>query len=91
MQIFNWINVILANIKTAIIETGIFAQLASLTVYIVLGYLSCAFIKEDFQFARGIPRMIVFSLLIGWAAIPIALVLLIFRAGIAFFNWLFDK
>ena len=90
MQIYNLINVIITDIKTILFDGGILTTLASLAVYIVLGYLSCAFIKEDFQFANGIPRMIIFSLLLGWVAIPLALVGLVFRACAKLIRWLFE-
>lgn len=59
-------------------------------LYAVLGYFACAFIVKNFKYANGIPRMIVFFLLLGWAAIPIALLLLALRACAKFFVWLFD-
>ena len=71
-------------------DTEIFKIPIEIVVYIVLGYFSCALIKKDFEFANGIPRMIVFSLLLGWAAIPIALIVLVFRICKIFIVWLFE-
>lgn len=90
VQTYNQMNIMIADINAILSNTGIFMTLASLAIYVILGYLSCAFIKKDFRFANGIPRMIVFSLLLGWAAIPIALVLLIFRTVAKIIIWLFE-
>lgn len=56
-----------------------------LIIYIILGYLAIAFIKEDFQFSDPL-RMFFFSILLGWICIPVAGIKLIIK----FFGWLFD-
>lgn len=78
------------DIRAIAFNTDIILKFMAIVIYVVLGYLACAFIVKKFEFANGIPRMIVFSLLLGWAAIPIALLLLVLRACAKFFVWLFD-
>lgn len=53
-------------------------------IYVLLGYLAIAFVKEDFSFNDPL-RMFFFSILLGWIYIPVAIIKLIIR----FFEWLF--
>ncbi len=59
-------------------------------IYLGLGYASITYLKGDSSFADGIARMVVLSLLLGWAAIPIAALFLGCRGLFTLVKWLFN-
>lgn len=65
-------------------------MIVGLSIYILLGYLSQAYLSKDLEFAEGILRMIVFSLLFGWATIPLAILKLVLVGSWNLIRWLFN-
>lgn len=61
-----------------------------LLIYLCLGYASIAYLKGDSSFADGIARMVVLSVLFGWAAIPIAVLFLGCRGLFTLIKWLLN-
>lgn len=59
-------------------------------IYLGLSYASIAYLKGDSSLDDGIARMTVLSLLLGWAAIPIAALFLGCRGLFTLIKWLFN-
>lgn len=59
-------------------------------IYIGLSYASLAYLRGEAQFADGVLRMTVLSILTGWVAIPFAALFLGCRGLFTLIRWLFN-